>query len=78
MTTISANIPDYLARLVEDAAAKEKTSVDQIVAVALSSQVAAWQVRDSMEVRAARAGKGGLRSLLDAVPDVPPVEGDEK
>ena len=78
MTTITANIPDFLARILVDAAEKEHTSVDQIVALALSSQVSAWQVRDSIEVRAERGRKGGLREILAMVPDVPPMPGDEK
>ena len=78
MTTISASIPDFLARIIADAAEKESTSVDQIVALALSSQISAWQVRDSIEVRAARGRKGGLSEVLAMVPDVPPLPGDEK
>ncbi len=46
MTSIEAQVPDYLARLARDAAAKENVSVDQIVALALASQVSAWHVRD--------------------------------
>lgn len=71
MTTISA-------RIIANAAEKERTSVDQIVALALSSQISAWQVRDSIEVRAARGRKGGLSEVLAMVPDVPPMPGDEK
>lgn len=78
MTTISASIPDFLARIITDAAEKERTSVDQIVALALSSQISAWQVRDSIEARAARGRKGGLSEVLAMVPDVPPMPGDEK
>ena len=78
MTTISASIPDFLARIITDAAEKERTSVDQIVALALSSQISAWQVRDSIEARAARGRKGGLGEILAMVPDVAPMPGDEK
>jgi hypothetical protein len=34
MTTIEAKVPDYLAALAQEAAVKEKTTLDQIVAVA--------------------------------------------
>ena len=77
MTTIQANVPDYLAKLAADAAAKEKTSLDQIVSVALSSQLSAWKVRDDMETRARRARPETLREILDQVPDRPPEPGDE-
>jgi hypothetical protein len=78
MTTITASIPDFLARILTDAANKERTSVDQIVALALQAQVTTWEVRDTIEVRASRSNPDGMRAMLDRVPDVPPVAGDEK
>jgi hypothetical protein len=39
MTTIEAQVPDYLARLAHEAAEKENVSVDQIVAVALAKRL---------------------------------------
>ncbi len=77
MTTIHAQVPDYLAALAAEAAVKERTTVDQIVAVALSSQLGAWQVRADLETRAKRGNPDDLKRLLDRVPDVPPLPGDE-
>ena len=37
MTTIQATVPDYLAKLAAEAAEKEKTTLDQIIALALSA-----------------------------------------
>ena len=54
MTTIEAQVPDCLAALAHEAAAKEKTTLNQIIA--LSAQLNAWKVRDDMDSRAARAG----------------------
>ena len=51
---IQAEVPDYLARLASEAAVKENTTLDQIVALALSAQISAWKVRDDMETRALR------------------------
>lgn len=78
MTTIEANVPDYLAALAKEAAAKEKTTLDQIIALALSAQLSAWKVRDDMETRAQRGRPEDLRDILAQVPDVPPVPGDER
>ena len=78
MITIQANVPDYLAKLAAEAAAKEQTSLDQIVALALSAQLGAWQVRDRVEDRARRGHPEVLRDILARVPDVPPLPGDEK
>ena len=60
MTTIHANVPDYLAKLAEEAAQKENVTVDQIVALALATQVFAWNVRDDIESRAKRGRYGRL------------------
>ena len=78
MSTLQITIPDFLARQAADAAEKEQTSVDHIISLALSSQLAAWQVRDSVFTRAARGHLADLDEILAAVPDAPPVAGDEK
>ena len=78
MTTIQANVPDYLARLAAEAAQKEKTTLDQIISLALSAQLSAWKVRDDMETRARRGRPEDFRDILAQVPDVPPLPGDEK
>jgi len=77
MTTIEARVPDYLAALAAEAAAKEKTTLDQIIALALSAQLSSWKVRDDMETRARRGRPEDLREILAQVPDVPPLPGDE-
>ncbi len=70
-------MPDYLAALAAEAAAKEKTTLDQIVALALSAQLSAWKVRESMETRAQRGRPEDLQAVLNDVADVPPEAGDE-
>ena len=76
--TIQANIPDFLFRQAADVAKREGTTVDSIIAIALSSQVTAWQVRDTVEQRAQRGRLSDLDDILAAVPDALPVAGDEK
>ncbi|WP_395747208.1 hypothetical protein [Prosthecobacter sp.] len=78
MTTITASIPDFLARILSDAAEKERTSVDHMVALALQAQVTAWEVGDTLEARAKRGRIEDLDEILAMVPDVPPMPGDEK
>lgn len=77
MTTIQAEVPDYLAKLASEAAEKEKTTLDQIVALALSAQISVWKVREDMETRALRGRAEDLHDVLAGVPDVPPLPGDE-
>jgi len=76
--TIKANIPDFLIHQATEVAQREGTSVDSIIAIALSSQVTAWRVRDTVEQRANRGSLSDLDDILANVPDVPPVAGDEK
>jgi hypothetical protein len=77
MTTIRANVPDYLAKPAEEAARKENVTVDQIVALALSAQVAAWNVREDMESRAKRGQPGDIGRILSEAPNRAPLTGDE-
>ncbi|GDY22367.1 hypothetical protein LBMAG56_37140 [Verrucomicrobiota bacterium] len=77
MTTIEVKVPDYLAALAREAAVKEQTTIDQIIALALSAQLSAWKVRDDMDTRSRRGRPEDLRDILARVPDVPPLPGDE-
>ncbi len=77
MKTIHAHVPDYLARLAAEAAAKEQTTLVNIGAVALAAHVGAWQVRDDIETRAKRGNPGTLDEILARVPARPPLPGDE-
>jgi hypothetical protein len=74
--TNRATVPDYLARLATEAAEKEKTTLDQIVALALSAQIGAWGVREDMETGAGRGRPEDLGKILAQVPDVPPLPGE--
>ena len=77
MTTIQAQVPDFLAKPASEAAAKERTTVDNIVSIALAAHVGAWQVRDDIEVRAHRGNLQTLDRVLARVPARPPLPGDE-
>lgn len=77
MTTIQANIPDYLAKLAAETAVKERTTFDQIVAIALAAHAGAWQVREDTETRARRGNLETFDRVLACVPDVPPLPGGE-
>ncbi|HXP63741.1 MAG TPA: hypothetical protein VN829_24760 [Dongiaceae bacterium] len=70
-------MPDYLARQALAAAERERVPIDQIVALALSAQVAAWKGSDDMETRAKRAKLEAFDRVMAKVPDAPPRPGDE-
>ena len=77
MTTIQAKVPDYLAKLAAETAEREHTTLDQIIALALSAQLGAWRARQDMATRAGRGKPQDLQDILATVPDVPPLPGDE-
>ena len=78
MTTIHAQVPEPLARQLEELAAQEKVSIDQLVSIALAYQVSAWRTRDTVAVRAARGNWEDFDGAMMKVRDVPPLPGDEK
>ena len=77
MTKIEANVPDYLARQALAVAARENLSVDHIVALALSAQLAVWKGTDDMATRAKRADFAKFDRIMADVPNVSPARGDE-
>jgi len=77
MTKIEATVPDYLAKQAFAVAERERVPLDQIVALALSAQLAAWKGSDDMATRAKRADPAKFDRIMARVPDVPPVPGDE-
>ena len=77
MSRLEVKIPDLLFKQVNEVAAKEKVSVDQIVSIALAAQVSASQARESISSRAKRVDWRKVDDILDRVPANPPLPGDE-
>ena len=77
MSTLQAQVPDLLLKEVNELAAQEKVSVDQIVSIALAAQVSAWHTRESIASRAKRVDWRKVDEIMANVPDVPPQPGDE-
>ena len=78
MTTIQAQVPDPLAKQVEELAEQEKVTVDQLVSIALAYQVSAWRKRDTVSDRAKRGNWKKFDRVMAKVRSVPPLPGDEK
>jgi hypothetical protein len=72
MTNLTAQIPDSLYQQVETLAQRENISVDQLVAIALSSQVSAWNTQNYLQERAQRGSLQDLHQILAKVPDIEP------
>jgi hypothetical protein len=77
MSTLEVKIPDLLLKQVNEVAAKEKVSVDQVVSIALAAQVSAFQARESISSRAKRVDWRAVDDILSRVPPDPPLPGDE-
>lgn len=77
MKTLQAQVPELLLREVEELAVQQNATVDQIVSVALASQVSAWRTRESIASRASRVDWEKVDQILARVPDAPPEPGDE-
>jgi hypothetical protein len=73
MSTLEVKIPDLLLKQVNEVAAREKVSVDQIVSIALAAQVSASQARESISSRAKRVDWQKVDAILDRVPVNPPI-----
>ncbi|MGO8702065.1 MAG: hypothetical protein ACLQVY_30655 [Limisphaerales bacterium] len=77
MSTLEVRIPDLLFKQVNEVAAKEKVSVDQIVSIALTAQVSASQAREGISSRAKRVDWQKVDNILARVPAKPPIPGDD-
>ena len=78
MTAIRAQVPDSLAKQVEQLARQEKVSVDELVSIALAYQVSAWRKRDTISERGKRCNWEQFGRVMAKVRDVPPLPGDGK
>jgi 23S rRNA G2445 N2-methylase RlmL len=76
MIKLTAQVPDSLYKQVEALAAQENLSIDQLVAIALASQVSAWSTQNYLEARAKQGHWENVQQILAQVPDVEPEDYD--
>mgnify|MGYP001233832141 CR=1 FL=1 len=72
MTTISTKIPDTLFRHAKSIADREEITLDQFIALALTSQITSWETGQSFAERAAKGDWNKAREILAKAPDVEP------
>jgi mRNA-degrading endonuclease toxin of MazEF toxin-antitoxin module len=77
MKNLQVEVPELLLNEVIELAAKQHTSIDQIVSVALAAQVSAWRTRESIASRARRVDRQRVDEILARVTDVLPQPRDE-
>jgi|GraSoiStandDraft_46_1057282.scaffolds.fasta_scaffold403360_2 hypothetical protein len=76
MTSIETKIPDALYRQAQAIAQREDITLDELIAIALASQVSVWQTRQTFPERAARGDWENARQILANAPDDEPEDRD--
>lgn len=77
MSNLSLRLPNSLHRKIRELAARDDVSINQFIASAAAEKTAALLTIDYLEERARRADPGLVDRILDRVPDVSPMPGDE-
>jgi len=77
MSAYTLNIPDDLMREAEQLAKVNNASVNDILLTAIAERMGAERVQKIFSAFAKRADMEAMRRILDRVPDVAPIPGDE-
>jgi len=79
MSTITVEIPNSLAKRIQDLARGEGLSPSQFVASAAAEKVAVWETEDFIKQRKQLADPASISSVLAKIPDIEPEnDWDEK
>ncbi len=76
MIDVNTKIPDDLFKRLESIATEQKTSIDKLIADALTAQVSAWTAKNYLEERAKKGSWEKFQSVLAKVSDIEPDEYD--
>ncbi len=77
MSAITIDVPDSLYNKLKEAAAKDKSTPEYFVVLAIAEKLSSFMTVDYLERRAKRAKPDGFEELLSKVPDVEPEERDK-
>ncbi|HUF61202.1 MAG TPA: toxin-antitoxin system HicB family antitoxin [Verrucomicrobiales bacterium] len=77
MSALTVRLPDSLHRHLKRVAEADGVSVNQFISLAVAEKLSALQTYDLIAQRAARSSREDFLEAMAAVPDVPPVPGDE-
>lgn len=77
MSTLSLRLPDSLHKMLKQVAKEDGVSINQFVSLAVAEKLSALSTENYIKERAERADRAAFLEVLDKVPDVPPVAGDE-
>ena len=77
MSTLTIQMPESLARQLQECAAREGVTVDQLMSAAAGEKLSALLTIDHLRDRARNANREDYIAFLNGSPDVPPLPGDE-
>ena len=77
MSVLSLRIPESIHTKVKEISKKEKISINQFIASALSEKLSAFMTEDYIQRRAKNASEKKFIAALKKVPDVQPDENDK-
>jgi hypothetical protein len=77
MSTLSIRLPNSLHKAARDAARKDDTSINQLIAVALAEKLSAISTADYYEERAFRGSAVRFHELMSKVPHIEPEPFDK-
>ena len=77
MSNFALRLPDSLHDYAKTLAARDKTSLNQFIAMAVAEKVSALDAEAFILERARRGDVASARALLRRAPDTPPAPGDE-
>lgn len=76
MTQLSITIPDSIYNNVQALATQENVPIDQFITLALGEKISALMTEDYLLQRAKRGRRDKFLAVLDAAPDIEPIEED--
>ena len=77
MSSLSLRLPESLHQRLRELAERDDISINQFIATAVAEKAAALLTVDYLEARGQRADVKFVDRVLNRVPDVPPIRGDE-
>jgi hypothetical protein len=77
MTSLTFQLPESLKQQIEQLATREGFSVDQVLASAAGEKLAVMLSMDFLKREAQAGRREDFDRYLGAVPDAPPIKGDE-
>ncbi|MCL4863891.1 MAG: type II toxin-antitoxin system HicB family antitoxin [Caldilineaceae bacterium] len=78
MSTLSLRLPASLHRAIKELARREGISINQFVTTAVAEKLSALMTEEYLQERAKRGSRAKYEAALAEVPDIEPLEPDQK